>query len=199
MATTEYVARYAKHEAATYNAALTRLETQALMTGNAMELVASGTLSSDTNEINMSLGSISWAWLTLRAMIVMKSVGFTKHLTLRCTPGPATTATGNQLYFNISTGLYVYEGLLPDNAATVDAINPTMIEMTIWPHGQGINALTDSYRLDSAGPMLTHTTGGTVYITGQTPTALLLAPDDSILPVGVFGVGSTYRLEGVRR
>jgi hypothetical protein len=185
-------ARYAENTAATFNAQLARLEALALVTVNAMELVASGTLTSAVNEISMDLGSTTWAVLMLRANLKADSAGSVSlcanHDYVTDTRYEITSVTGD------ATGSFAGINSFGDmTAGYAPSATEGYSEITIWPHSLGFTALAKISALIPVQGLLTQRVGG-FYTGGAMATSLQIRAGAGIK----FSVGSVYRLEGVR-
>jgi hypothetical protein len=187
------IARYAENTAATFNAGLARLEALVLATGNVIDLVDSGTLTTTESEISMDLGSTEWAFLMLRASLITSAgndiLMYGNHDigagTRYCSDLLSAVASGS-LSGSTTTSI-AYAGRADTNAG--------FIEATIWPNSLGfaMSGCCNLLRADADGLQVLRF--GSVYTGGTIATSLQLRP----FTAGVmFAVGSTWRLEGVR-
>lgn len=187
--------RYSEDDSATYNDQLQRLDDLYNTTGNAIELVASGTLASNTNEIRMSLGDITWGFLMLRATTIMTAGGSSYDLTLKANNDLSVALYDACIVTGTSAGGFTGSSLTDDvYGGFVNDTNPAMIEMMIWPHSLGFAVIGGSSTLN-AGVLTTSRWGG-FYSGGTRATSLQLRTQGS--PAPQFAAGTVYRLEGAR-
>ncbi len=185
------IRRYSEDAAATFNPQLQRLEDLYNTTGNAMELITSGTLTVATDEINMDLGSTSWAFLALRTTLTASVAGDLRLCANHDVSGSPNYYSGGLM--GISAGVSTAGGsglaLLGYGDASVNSI-----EATIFLNSLGF-AMIGACSLLSAGlgSMVIYRFGS-VY-TGGAATSLQIR---AVAAGTTFAVGSMYRLEGVR-
>lgn len=186
------IARYAEDDAVTFNAGLARLEALALVTGNVIDLVSSGTLTSATSEISMDLGSTSWAFLTFRASLTGSAASDILMY------GNHDIGAGSRYCSDFISAFLA--GSLAGSSTTVVAVagyvdtTPSFIDLTIWPNSLGFALIGEctAKRSDANGLMVYRF--GSVY-TGGAATSLQIR---AFVAGTTFASGSTYRLEGVR-
>lgn len=193
------IRRYSEDHDAVYNAQLQRLEDLYNTTGNAMELITSGTLTADSAEISMDLGGVSWAFVMLRAMITPLASAPSTDITLRANNQIANSTIYYNAYLQgLTAGIGGGSTSGTASLGAGDSTSPTLFECTIFPNSLGFTLLGTATAYSGAGPGMVLFRFGGYYTGGSIATSLQIRLYPTAAGSGLMAAGSTYRLEGVR-
>lgn len=187
------VNRYAENSAASFNAALQDLEDLYTRTGNAVQVITSGTLATTSQTIDMAVPSTSWRWVRLIANFVRSSVGFTPYLQAN----NDSSASYSYIQMEANSGGIFVGSTLTATAANTPLISssfsypPAFIDATIFLTSSGY-AMIGSISGQNSSVGIEMIRMASFYVGGAV-TSLQLG---HLYPY-VFGVGTTYLLQGV--
>lgn len=191
------ISRYDEHTAATFNAQLQSLEDLYVNTGNAMELITLGTLTSDAVSISMTVTGATWAFLRLRIMAITQG-GAGNYILLTANENFSTTS----VYYCTMTGVAVAGTYATTTSGRILAgyvdstlTNPCFSDMIIFPTSLGFSVIGSSSTMDpGVTGLLLHNYSG--FFTGGAVTSLQIRAYSA--PTYLMKANTTYRLEGFR-